>query len=106
VRLRKRHGGQADVVRLADVIEEVSVPVRLTPGHPLRGQRCLLCGQLVGGRECRLATLIDLRHGGCSCGAISTITMLICADHDGLDSVDWLDVLTGRWAMHHGKVTA
>lgn len=103
-RPRRRQG--IERVQLHDVLEEVSEPMALAAGHPLRGQRCLLCGSLIGGRDCRLATLIDLRGGGCSCGAIDTITMLICSEHGAAEDVDWMAVLTGRWVAHHARVPA
>jgi hypothetical protein len=106
VRLRRRRGVLADDVGLDDVIEQVSELVRLVPGHPLRSQRCILCGTLIGGQLARMATLVDMRDGGCSCGAVSTITMLLCESHGLAEDVDWLETLTGRWLLHHGKVTA
>jgi hypothetical protein len=106
VRRRSKAVERIDHIGLTDVIEQVSEPFTLAPGHPLRGQRCLLCAALIGGQPCRLAALTDLRGGGCDCGAIDTITMLICGDHGDGAETNWLDTLTGRWLMHHGKVIA
>lgn len=100
--MRRRQRAQLpDTFQLDDVIEQVSEPFTLAPGHPLRGARCVICSTLIGGMPLRIATLTDLRGGGCSCGAIDTITMALCNDHgDGAD-VNWLDLLTARWLLHH-----
>lgn len=100
----QRIAARAEPVKVNDVIEEVSTLMLLAPGHPLRGQRCVLCAAAIGGQFCRLATLVDLRAGACTCGAISTITMLICDAHGDAAGVDWLTVLSERWQDHHGRV--
>lgn len=101
--MRRRQRQQLpDVFDLNDVIEQVSEPFTLAPGHPLRGARCVICSTLIGGMLCRIATLTDLRGGGCSCGAIDTITMALCNDHGEAADVNWLDLLTARWLLHHG----
>ena len=104
VRRRQQPPAIADPIAASDVIEQVSEPIQLAPGHPLRGQRCVLCSTLIGGQLCRLASVTDLRGGGCSCGAIDTITMVLCNDHGDGDHVNWLDLLTARWLLHHTPV--
>lgn len=91
-----------DAIGLDDVIEQVSEPFVLAPGHPLRGARCVICSTLIGGMPARTATITDMRGGGCSCGAIDTITMVLCNDHGDGGDVNWLDLLTARWLLHHG----
>jgi hypothetical protein len=91
----------SEPISQADVTEAVSLPFLLAGGHPLRRQRCLLCGMLIGGREARAASVIDWRTDGCECGSVPTVTFLICADHPVDEHTDWMTPALQRWAAHH-----
>lgn len=68
-------------LRVKDTIGMWSQPVTLTLGHPLRGNTCLFCDNLIGGQECRFALLIVADLADCDCGQVPTVTQLVCASH-------------------------
>jgi hypothetical protein len=84
-----------------EIIEQVSVPVTLAAGHQLRGQRCVVCATLIGGQLARIVTVIDTRPHACSCGAVNTITMMMCDAHGDGAGIDLFGLLSARWALHH-----
>lgn len=92
-----------DPVRVIDVTEAVSNPLTFEPGHPLRRLRCLFCAMTIGGRPCRVATIIDFRAAGCNCEAVPTVSYLICAEHAVTDVTDYATPALARWQAHHGK---
>lgn len=65
--------------------------VTLAPGHPLRGNRCLLCHVPIGGNVARFVSIIVTDKSGCVCGQVPTITQLICASHPGPDTGALID---------------
>lgn len=68
-------------LRELDAVSMWSFPARLALGHPLRASRCLLCGTMIGGQDCRIITVIVLDRPDCECGQIPNVCQLICTDH-------------------------
>lgn len=56
-------------------------PLILAPGHPLRGERCVLCAELVGGRPVSFIQTIVADEAACVCGQIPGTSRLICGHH-------------------------
>jgi hypothetical protein len=89
------------VVSTDDVVEQVSSPFTLAPGHPLRRMRCLICAMMVGGREVRSAVVIDYRHDGCRCGSVPAVAYLICSEHESEPDLNIGDPAIARYHQHH-----
>jgi hypothetical protein len=68
-------------IRVNDTIAMWSALTSLALGHPLRSNRCLLCGCMIGGGPCRFACLVVADLPDCNCGQVPTVTQLICGDH-------------------------
>jgi hypothetical protein len=75
---RRLSGG---AVRESDSIAMWSAVTTLAGGHPLRRNKCMFCGMLIGGRECRFVVLVCAVDPHCPCGQVPTVTQLVCADH-------------------------
>lgn len=96
-------GVLADPIGEDDVIVLETEPVTLAPGHPLRGQRCLVCGGLIGGLVHRTITVLDFRLPGCSCGQVAALTFLVCGLHPMPADHDLHLLAIRRYGAHHGK---
>lgn len=84
-----------------EVLECIGQPMQLAAGHPLRGNRCLICAAMIGSLPVRTVTLIDARRKNCSCGAVATLTYLVCAGHDLDGEPCWHQLALDRWNGHH-----
>ena len=84
-----------------DVIEQVSEPLTLAPGHRLQQSRCLVCASRIGGMPFRIYALIDFRAPACYCGGCGSASWLICAGHGTDDNGALMLIALARWKRHH-----
>lgn len=91
----------ADPIDVADVIELIGDRAVFAPGHHLRSVRCLVCAEMIGGRETRIHTLTDTRQPACDCGGLSGTIFVVCAAHDFRDDDTLMRLALDRASRHH-----
>ncbi len=94
-------GAPADPITVNDIITQVSDPMTIAPGHPLRGACCPYCGRAAGGAAVVLAAVFDMRHAACECGAVAEVAFLVHAQHDTSERGGLAAVALGQYAAHH-----
>lgn len=63
-------------------VELWTIPTVLAPGHPLRGERCGICGMLIGGRPIRIVTITGLEMSEAHAPGLICHAAAICAEHE------------------------
>lgn len=58
------------------------------PGHRMRGARCLICREMIGGQPAGIIGAAGLMGDACRCGAITVDVWLIHAAHTPMPAAE------------------
>ena len=103
---RHAHAPESDPVKIGDAFQLWTAPQVFAEGHPLRRSRCIKCGMVAGGRRVCIVALVLCDPPECVCGQITTLTQVICADHEemtGAEAVEAFTELTLRVHPRNGE---